>query len=117
MIEVSLYEHLKSNVSLVEERIFANVMHQDTPKPAMVYTVTEERPHVSLSPECLGSEVDWVIHIYAEKYIDNKNVKNEVVAALKTFDPRAKEIKVSDGFDEESELYVQVIQFKTNTRN
>lgn len=117
MIEVSLYEHLKANVTSVNERVFANVMHQNTEKPAMVYTVTEERPNVSLSTECLGADMEWVLHIYAEKYTENKTVKNEVVAALKTFEPRAKDIRVSDGFDEQSELYIQVIQFKTNQRS
>lgn len=116
MIETLLYEHLKTSVPLVGGRVFANIMHQDTAKPALVYLVTSERPHMSLSPECLGSEMEWVIYSYAEAYTQNKEIKNEVIAALKSFSPRAKEIQVSDGFDEESELFVQVIKFKTNQR-
>jgi len=116
MIEQALYEHLKANVPLVTGRVFANVMHQNTDKPAMVYTVVSERDITSLGGDCNDVNIEWQVHVYAEEYLENKLVKNEVKAALKTFEPWVRDIVVSDGFDEQSELYVQVITFHTGKR-
>lgn len=113
MIETELYEHLKTNVPLVEARVFANVMHQDTQKPAMVYTVNFEKSDPSLDGDCDDVTIDWQIHIYGEEYLSNKLVKNEVKVALKSFNYDVQDVVVQDGFDTESELYVQIINFKT----
>lgn len=115
MIEVEIYEHLKANVPLVGERVFANIMHQDTLKPAMVYTVISESSDTPLSADCTDEDVTiaWQIHICGEKYHDNKLVKNEVKAALKSFGHGMQDIVVEDGFDTESELYIQIVNFIT----
>lgn len=112
MIEDAIYEHLKNNVPLVAGRVFANVLHQSTVKPALVYTVISEKYESSLGGECKKPVMDWQIHIYGEKYRDNKLVKNEVKDALDAL-TYVKNFHAQDGFDEESELFVQVINFTT----
>ena len=113
MIETDLYEHLKASVPLVNERVYANVLRQDVDKPAMVYTVVSERSTPSLGLECEEVVIDWQIHIYGDAYHANKLVKNEVKAALKSFSHHVLDVVVQDGFDEDEELYVQIVNFKT----
>jgi hypothetical protein len=115
MIEQDLYEHLKASVPLVGGRVFANVLHQDTIKPAMVYTVISEKSDDSLLMHCADADVtiDWQIHIYGDAYLANKLVKNEVKSALKSFAHHVEDVVVQDGFDQETELYVQIVNFIT----
>ena len=114
MIEQDLYAHLVAQVPTVEGRVFANIMAQDTPKPALVYTVLTETP-ARLSSACDDARNgrEWMIHIYHTEYMANKTVKTEVTAALRSFATAVHGIVIEDGFDEESELFVQIIQFKT----
>jgi len=115
MIEAYLYEHLKTNVPLVGGRVFANILHQDTVKPALVYTVISETPSVSLSGDCSDEETErqWEINIYADEYFLNKKVKNEVKVALSSFSHRVADVVIEDSFDMEAHLFVQVVNFKT----
>lgn len=118
MIEIDLLNHLKANVPSVSQRVFANVFHQNTEKPALIYTVLSEQIAPSLGGGCTDkiNHREWVIHSYAEGYAENKEIKNEVIAALKSFDPIVSGITVEDGFDEQSELFVQIITFQTGKR-
>ena len=114
MIEIDLLNHLGENVSSVNGRVFANIMHQNTQKPALVYTVTREE--ISGGIKCVDSnkrDRDWVIYIYSDRYIEAKEIKNEVADALRSFQHVVKNIIAEDGFDEEAELFVQIITFKT----
>jgi len=117
MIEAELLAHLKDNVSLVSSRVFPNQMEQNTVKPAMVYRVAFESDDVSLSGEaCLesGSLMEWEVFIFSNEYLENKTVKNEVKQALYSFGHGIHDVvMVGDGYDEESELYVQELNFKT----
>ncbi len=115
MIEIDIATHLKDNVPSVGGRVFANVIAQDTPRPVLVYTVVSERVSGGLSGACDHDRNarSWDITVYAEGYLEAKNIKNEVTAALKSFSYTAKNITAEDGFDEESELFAQIITFNT----
>lgn len=115
MIEQRLWEHLKLNVPSVSDRVYANIMAQSVSKPALVYTVIEEAVKVSMGSGCNSDRNRryWEISSYADAYLLNKNVKEEVVAALKSFEVGVTNIKIEDGFDTQEELYVQHITFNT----
>jgi len=111
IIEERLYNHLVANVPSLSGRVFANIMHQDTAKPAMVYTVNEELTRQEFS--CSEIETSWVLELYHHEYLSNKEIKNEVKQAVASFPEFVGDIAVEDGYDTDSELYVQIIQFKT----
>jgi hypothetical protein len=117
MIESELYEHIRSSVPLVGGRVYANIMAQDTQKPALVYTVIKEDVRTGVvscaSDDGSRNRREWMIHTYHESYSANKEVKEEVVAALRSFGHAVFDISIEDGFDEETELYVQLIKFYT----
>ena len=111
MIEQDFWQHIKSNVPLVDGRVYANVIEQEAPKPAIVYMVQKEIVRGSCSSDNRYRE--WLLHIYAKEYLEAKEIKEQVVIALKSFAVNVQNIEVSDAFEEEAELFVQVIKFNT----
>ena len=118
MITAKLWEHLKLTVPSVNDRVFANLMAENTPKPALVYTVVKELVRVNMGGACSSDRNfrTWEITAYAEGYAQNKSIKDEVVSALKTFEYDVTGIEIEDGFDTQSELYAQHITFNTGKR-
>ena len=113
MIEQELFNHLVVNVPSVSGMVFANILHHDTEKPALVYNVMQETSVKSFSCGYDDVDTEWVIHLYHTEYLKNKEIKNEVKDAIASFPNTVGDITVEDGFDEESELFVQIIQFST----
>jgi len=116
MIETKLWDHLKLNVPSVSSRVFANIINQDTPKPALVYTVGIEIPG-TMTCSSDKNYREWEITLYGESYSQNKDIKEEVVTALKSFEVDVMGIAIEDGYDTEAELYAQHIQFTTGRKN
>ena len=113
MIEQELWEHLKNSVPLVEQRVYANIIAQTTAFPAMVYTVTKEL--ATGGPGCADNNRyrEWNITVYAERYLLAKEIKEQIVVALKSFANNVYNIEISDGFEETHELFAQIVNFKT----
>ena len=116
MIETRLYEHLRDQVTGVGGRVFANIMAQDTDKPALVYLVDTGTVDLAQAAVCLGTpptETKWEIYVYASAYMEAKTIKNEVRDAMASFSPIPDIFTFGDAFEVESELFVQIIKFTT----
>jgi len=113
MIEQALYEQLTQDVTEVNGRVFPIVMPPKTKKPAIVYAVVE---YPSISVSCEDSKIyrEWELHIYDKEYLATKEVKQSVVAALKTFG--ANNIVAKDIFVQDAEIFGQEITFTTGKR-
>ena len=114
MIEQYVYLELKNNVSLVEGRVFPLRMPQNCIKPAIVYFVVSNVESSSMSGWCDSSNAKsrMQVSIYAEHYSEQKAIEKEVRETLKTFKNKVKEITQRDLFENETELYHGLMEFK-----
>jgi hypothetical protein len=112
MIETDIYNHLKEQVVGVDGRVYPLIMPQNCLKPALVYTVVNSRDHIELSGCMGGREVLVQIDIYAPKYIDMKNVMEETKKTLHNFKYPPMSLISRDLFEEDTELYRGLIEFK-----
>ncbi len=111
MMEQNLFEHLRDNVTSVGGRVSPLIMPQDCEKPALVYTVIYDGDNQG-AEGCVGSYTTRVqIDVYSYSYIEAKSIKNEVKAALYTFEHYPLTLNVMDGFEENQELFRQIIDF------
>ena len=113
MIEERLYQHLLSEVSSVEGRVFANVPEQATAKPCVVFAVDLEAiPDGSNCQMKRKSKIRFQVDIYGKEYFELKTIKNEVLDALASFKPFITDITVEDGYEDLTQLFVQIVKFK-----
>ena len=82
MLQIALFEHLKANVPLVNNRIFATKAPQDVAKPYIVYQqISGLRENVHGGRSGLA-ENRIQFSIYAKQYLLTKQVANELKNAL-----------------------------------
>ncbi len=116
MIEQELFTHLKNNVPLVSERIYPLIMPQDCTKPALVYTVVNDGDNKGLEG-CISSyDTRFQVDVYATSYLAAKNIKNEVKSALYAFSSYPEGLNSRDGFEEDTELFRQIIDFTLRSK-
>jgi len=113
MIEQEMFTHLRDNVTSVGGRVFANVFHQDTVSPKLVFTRRDRIDDVTCADPV--RQTDWEIDVYADDYLDAVTIREETIAALAAFGHDIREVVSQDGFDEPAEQFVQIITFQTNT--
>lgn len=113
MIALEIYTHLKTNVLAVEERVFARFIPQDTPFPALAYSIITNRdlPALSGEREDDDGEVALQIDVYSESDFECRTIAENVVASLYDFPNPAKNIQRQDDFDTELSLYREIITF------
>ena len=111
MIEADLYTHLKNNVASVSGRVFPLIMPQNTTKPALVYTVVNDRDDQSVSGCVASQSVRFQIDVYANSYSESKTVLTAVKASLYTFSSYPMNLNSRDGFEEEEGFFRQIIDF------
>ena len=113
MIEERLYQHLVDHVPSLGGRVYANIMEQDTTKPALVYVIDSERIDGGITCDDPDITTVWELYLYGEGYLTNKQIKDEIRAALSAFDPQPTDWLVEDAVDVEGGLFTQIIHFKT----
>jgi len=116
MIEAALFSHLESSVVSVDGRVYPLVMPQDCEKPALVYTVVNDADNRGVEG-CVGSyDTRFQVDVYARSYFEAKNIKNEVKSALYAFVHYPEVLNSRDGFEEEEELFRQIIDFTLRSK-
>ena len=115
-MEEILFAHLKDNVSLVEERVYPLIMPQNCTKPALVYTVVNDMDNQSLGSCVISNEVRFQLDIYGASYSQVKAVTEEVKTALYSLESYPMGLNSRDGFEEEQELYRQIIDFTLRSK-
>jgi len=116
MTEADLYSHLSGNVASVSGRVYPNIMPQDCQKPALVYTVISDIDNQGLEGCVSSNNMRFQVDVYAPSYMEAKTVKNEVKAALYTFSLYPMNLNSTDGFEEEEELFRQIIDFTLRSK-
>lgn len=108
---IELYEHIKTNVPSINNRIYPMIMPQNTTKPAMVYTVINDNDKQTISGCVSTTETLFQLDIYAESYSQAKTILAEVKSALYTFDKYPSGLNSRDNYEEDTQLFRQLIQF------
>ena len=114
MIEQDVHFHLKNEVSGVSGRVYPLRLPQKCVKPAIVYFVVSNVENANMSGWCDSSNPKsrMQISIFAEHYSEQKEIEIEVKEALRAFKNKVKEITNRDLFEEQTELYHGLIEFK-----
>jgi len=113
MTAQEIYEHLKTDVVAVEERVFARFIPQNTPFPALAYSIITNRdlPPLSGEREDDDGDVTLQIDVYSESDSECRAIAEDVVASLYDLPTPPKNIQRQDDFDAEMSLYREIITF------
>jgi len=116
MMEETLVTHLKANVSLVSDRVYPLIMPQDCIKPALVYTVVNDKDNQTMSGCVTSSDIRFQVDVYGASYAEMKSVLEEVKAALYSLDTYPMGLNSRDDFEEEYALHRQIIDFTLRSK-
>ena len=116
MIEADLFNHLQSKVLSVSGRVYPLVMPQDCPKPALVYTVVNDMDNRGVEGCVSSYNTRFQVDVYATSYLEAKTIKNEVKGALYLFSHYPEVLNSRDGFEEDQELFRQIIDFTLRSK-
>ena len=111
MIEQDLWQHLTDNVPLVSGRIYQLTFPQNLVKPAILITLVSDTSIQNEGLSSLGSRSRIQLDIYDETFYDSKAVKDEVLAALATFEPKPQNINATSTYEDDVYLYRDIIDF------
>ena len=112
MIESELYTHLRDTIFAVSERIYPQIMPQGCVKPAIVYTIVSDVDYQALSG-CVSDNIIRIqIDVYALEDLEARQIRNAVKESLYSFGYYPIDLNTMDGFEEEHELFRQIIDFK-----
>ena len=106
MIEITIYELLeKLNINT-----FSTVLPQDTPKPAIVYSVINQR-EISGALGCspLKNIYLFQIDVYDTQDYNCRVLRNTIITKLREI--KAYNIKHRDGFEQTLSNFRQIIEF------
>lgn len=111
MIEVDLVSHLLEQVTLVDGRVYPLIMPQNDLFPSVVCTVVNNQDKQRLNGLPYGETLRIQLNVYAESYKDVKEVLVAVKSALYAFTHYPYELSSKDGFESETKLHTQQIEF------
>lgn len=111
MIE-ELYKYLRINVASVSGRVYPMIMPQDCVKPAIVYSVVNNGDQQNLNDRETYQEIRFQIDIYANSYMEAQTISTEVKSDLYDYEHFPYGLNSRDGFDSDTELFRQIIEFK-----
>jgi len=106
MIEKDLVVALKS----IDERVYPLMMPQDVVFPAMTYQVVFDDANQATNGNFTSRDVRFQVDIYSKSYSEAKGLKDLVVN--KVIELGAGSISAQDLYDNETELFRQLIDFK-----
>ena len=116
MIEEELFTHLKDTVTLVSDRVYPMIMPQDCDKPALVYTLVNATDNQAAEGCVSSTSSRMQVDVYDPSYANMKAVTAEVKAALYAFGVYPSDLNSRDGFEEEQELFRQIIDFTLRSK-
>ena len=114
MIEIDLVAHLKSDVALtnlIGARIYPLVAPQNVVKPYITYQVINGNNNQCFSGGIYQKDIRFQIDCWSLKYSEVKAISEAVVKRLEGF-KSSNNINVIDGYESETLLYRQLIDFK-----
>ncbi|UFH59835.1 hypothetical protein [Sulfurovum mangrovi] len=111
MIEAELFAHLKDNVLSVSERVYPLILPKGCKKPALVYSIVIDNDKRSMSEGGTFNVTRAQIDVYADTHEESVQIKNEVKAALYSFEHHVFNVNTTSMFEEEFELFRQLIDF------
>ena len=119
MTEVDVYALLKNNAgvkALVNERVYPLVAPQNAQKPFIVYRVIS-----GLKIQCMGGEIfrgDYRMQLdcYGLTYSSVKSIGQAVKSCLVGF-MSSSDIDMMDDYDDEAQLFKQIIDFKIKDKD
>lgn len=106
MIEKDLVVSLKT----VCERVYPLFMPQNVEFPAMTYQVIYDGTEQSVKGDICGRDARFQVDIYSRTYSEAKSLKQQTVNNI--IDLKGGEISSQDLYDDDTELYRQLIDFK-----
>jgi len=106
MIEKDLVLTLKT----ICERVYPLSMPQDVVFPAMTYQVIYDGANQATNGNFMSRDVRFQVDIYSKSYGEAKSLKDDVVS--KIIELKGGSISAQDLFDNNVELYRQLIDFK-----
>jgi hypothetical protein len=119
MIEKGLLTHLKANVALVSNRVYAQFLPQDSTFPAITYsTISGVRNYHHSGQSYAEHRIQ--IDCWAEGYLEAKNVAVQVRTALSgytgTFDSKSVMscflLNETNLYDMDTQLYRVILDFR-----
>lgn len=105
MIEQDLYSALLT----VCERVSPIFMPQDVVMPAIVYQVVYDGLGQCLSGAVYAKTTRLQVDVYSDTYEEAKSLKEQVIS--KVIDLKASDIASQDLYDQEAQLFRQLIDF------
>lgn len=114
MIEIDLVAHLKADATLtnlVSTRIYPLVAPQNVVKPYITYQVINGNNKQCISGGIYQKDVRFQIDCWGLTYSNVKAVEETVIKRLEGF-KKSNNIKSMDGYEPETLLYRQLIDFK-----
>ncbi len=115
-IETDLFSHLSNDaalVALVDVRIYPLLMPLDCEKPAVVYSITNNKELQALnSREPYGEEVLIQVDCWDSDFDHCLEVRDAVQNAMYSFTSKAHGFNSRSLFESETGLHRQLIEFK-----
>ncbi|MBD3795722.1 MAG: DUF3168 domain-containing protein [Epsilonproteobacteria bacterium] len=110
MIEQDIYTALSAVVAL-GNRIYPKIMPQKTDKPAAVYSIVSMVDNSGLSGCVLSQTARAQIDIYTLTFEEGVRIRNEVKASLYSSKLSISDMQNFDDYEDETELFRQIIDF------
>jgi len=106
MIEKNLVASLKT----IFERVYPLTMPQNVEFPVMTYQVIYDGTEQSVKGDVCGRDTRFQVDIYSKSYSEAKSIKEQAVSNI--VDLKGGEISSQDLYDQEMQLFRQLIDFK-----
>jgi hypothetical protein len=107
MLEQTIYEHLKTNVSPVGNRVHAYMLPQEPKLPALVYFQVSGVPDYDLAGEC-GEQSRYQVSVYARTYSEVKAIAETVRLAMRQPITGVQAVflaNISDAYEDSTQTY------------
>lgn len=115
MIELELRNYLLSVLEIKEiigKKLFANIAPQDVVGPFMVFTVVNDTDQNSVQGDNYSNNTLFQIDCYDKSYSKVKKLKGAVKKAMYEFSYHPYDFNSRDGYESNTKLHRQLINFK-----
>lgn len=113
MIEKKLYAHLIDSCPSLSGRIYPLHLRDDNNYPCLVYRTITNKDVETLGCS-IGSVVRLQLDIFDVSYAKSVLARDEVKNALQSFEYKPREIYTHEVYEDQLELYRQIVDFVVN---
>lgn len=109
-----MVEQLKTDATvkgLIGAKIYPLLASQNVKAPFIVYTNVNDKDLTSLQGENYANKTRFQIDIYSKSYAKGKEILGAVKDALYQFEYIPHNFNARDGFEKETKLYRQLVEF------